>query len=365
MKQRLDTFPPAPWKPEQERRFNIETGFELITSPGHLTGMCEDAFSAHEAEGLVLHGDGAGSGPAPHLASRKAEELVQATIDAGPESEGPFSFVLASPINVPQQQDKVTLAMEQLFLRIHNALLEAAKQDSRISAFAPKKFEELYGHPFDPQNEDDARTFTKMLEKKHITTQIVLKFWTDVSGSRQLTIGSASDGRVYRLRQHHLEGLTQVDDLMARCVEAGLIPSDRLDNPPPVPLTEVYSASMNMKIPLLIRQQLGALVFKHRSDEVIPIGNYRDILLNFLGGFPQNTPRTEIKTHAVQPGDVYLVVSDGVTKAVSDGEIKEILETNAHLPPKERAAALAQFAKHKRASTGEPDDITAGIVAVQ
>jgi len=82
---------------------------------------------------------------------------------------------------------------------------------------------------------------------------------------------------------------------------------------------------------------------------------YRHVITRALGIDPEAAP--DLMEHTVQPGDRYLLCSDGLTEMVGDGDIGRILAGSA---PREAAQKLIDAANEQ----GGVDNITAVVVQV-
>jgi protein phosphatase len=111
------------------------------------------------------------------------------------------------------------------------------------------------------------------------TTLALLQFHND-----QVTLAHVGDSRVYRLREGRLSLLTRDDSLLSDQVESGLISA------------EEAGASRNRH---LVTQALGI------QEQLSP----------------------SLRVEDVQPGDVYLVCSDGLNDMVDDSDIELIVRS--------------------------------------
>ncbi len=126
------------------------------------------------------------------------------------------------------------------------------------------------------------------------TTLVVAVFRDDA-----LVLGHIGDSRCYRLRAGMLEQITRDHSLLQEQLDAGLITPEQAEH---------------SNIKNLVTRALGveALVL------------------------------TEVNEHAVEPGDVYLLCSDGLSDMVSDATIAKIMATETSL--ERQAAALVDAA---------------------
>ena len=107
----------------------------------------------------------------------------------------------------------------------------------------------------------------------------------------RLVLGHIGDSRCYRSRQKQLVQITKDHSLLQEQLDAGLI----------TPEQAAISANRN-----LVTRALGI-------DDFVQL---------------------EVHDHAVEPGDIYLMCSDGLSDMVEDGFIARVMETDATLDQK-------------------------------
>ncbi|WP_457636747.1 Stp1/IreP family PP2C-type Ser/Thr phosphatase [Oceanithermus sp.] len=83
---------------------------------------------------------------------------------------------------------------------------------------------------------------------------------------------------------------------------------------------------------------------------------WRNVITNALGSFPE--ARVDLIGLKVQPGDRFLLCSDGLSGVLEDSALQEILE---ELPPAESVKKLINLANE----WGGPDNISAIVVAIK
>jgi protein phosphatase len=115
----------------------------------------------------------------------------------------------------------------------------------------------------------------------------------------QVVIGHVGDSRAYRYRGTRLQQLTRDHSLLQEQLDAGLI----------TPEQALYATHKN-----LVTRAVGV----------------------------EDTVLLEVHSHDVQPADVYLMCSDGLSDMLSDGEIGQILGSSASLD--EASQALIEAA---------------------
>lgn len=127
-------------------------------------------------------------------------------------------------------------------------------------------------------------------------------------------IAHVGDSRAYLLRDGQLSQLTQDHSWVAERMRQGLLTPNEARN--------------------------------HR---------WRNVITNALGSFPE--ARVDLIGLKVQPGDRFLLCSDGLSGVLEDSVLQEILES---LPPAEAVEHLIKLANE----WGGPDNITAVVVAI-
>jgi protein phosphatase len=105
----------------------------------------------------------------------------------------------------------------------------------------------------------------------------------------RLWLGHIGDSRGYRFRNGHLEQLTRDHSLLQEQIDAGLITAEQA----------AYSMHKN-----LVTRAVGV-------DELVDL---------------------EIHDYPVEPGDVLLMCSDGLSDMLTDEQIEQLLRTNDSLP---------------------------------
>lgn len=129
----------------------------------------------------------------------------------------------------------------------------------------------------------------------------------------RLLLGHVGDSRCYRLRQGRLQQITRDHSLLQEQIDAGLI----------TPEQAAFSANKN-----LVTRAVGV----------------------------EDTVLLETHQHEVQPGDMYLMCSDGLSDMVDDTGIAQLLQTHAGLA--EGAQALIDAAN----DAGGKDNISVILV---
>jgi serine/threonine protein phosphatase PrpC len=138
-----------------------------------------------------------------------------------------------------------------------------------------------------------------------------------VSAGGSFYIGGVGDSRVYRLQNNMLEQLTTDHSLTQALVDAGTIEQEN--------------------------------VATHR---------YRNVLYRYLGT-KEGGNGTEARQLKPEPGDRFLLCSDGVTDGLDDEAIAQLLSENDH--PQNAAEIIVKAAE----DAGSKDNITAVVVFVE
>lgn len=125
-------------------------------------------------------------------------------------------------------------------------------------------------------------------------------------------IGNVGDSRAYQWREGHLEQVTRDQSLVARLVEEGALTPDEATRYP-----------------------------------------YKNVILSSIGS--EKRPPIDLYEIALEPGDLLVLCSDGLTRHVEDGEIAIIAGGE---PPDAAADALLRLARNR----GGEDNITVAII---
>ena len=132
----------------------------------------------------------------------------------------------------------------------------------------------------------------------------------------RMTVGHIGDSRLYRLRQHRFEQITRDHSLLQEQIDSGMISRDRAR----------YS-------------------------------RFKNVVTRAAGIDPE--VETEVHTHDVEPGDIYLLCSDGLSDMLTDKEIHAALGAlRSNLP--RAAQQLVQLAN----DSGGSDNISVILVRV-
>jgi len=143
-------------------------------------------------------------------------------------------------------------------------------------------------------------------------TTLVVALWHD----NQLTVGHIGDSRLYRLRGGALEQITRDHSLLQEQIDSGMITKEQA---------------------------------RHSQN--------KNLVTRAVGIDPE--VETEIHTYSVQPGDVYLLCSDGLSDMVTDEDVQLTLASlAANLPL--AAEQLVQLAN----DNGGRDNVSVILVRI-
>ena len=136
------------------------------------------------------------------------------------------------------------------------------------------------------------------------------------------------DSRCYRLRGGHFDMLTRDHSLVEEQIQAGLVTRLEAENSP-----------------------------------------IRNIITRAIGSHATVEP--EIAEHALEPGDVLLLASDGLTRELSDDAIEKLLEQytaeqtgHGHAPPASALRSACKALVEAANRSGGRDNITVLLIAV-
>ncbi|HET6491385.1 MAG TPA: Stp1/IreP family PP2C-type Ser/Thr phosphatase, partial [Burkholderiales bacterium] len=117
-------------------------------------------------------------------------------------------------------------------------------------------------------------------------TTLVVALWHD----NRITVGHIGDSRLYRLRDDTLEQITRDHSLLQEQIDSGMITKEQARHAP-----------------------------------------HKNLVTRAVGIDPEVEP--EVHTYSVQPGDIYLLCSDGLPDMVADEDIENTLASlKANLP---------------------------------
>ncbi len=333
-----------PPRETREKTFLIDAGEASIGSDNHTTGINEDYGYVDATHGLLLTADGLGSGPAPHLASRRAADIIR-NVGQGAETDPLFSSVLTAPLAHLQEQREVELALSEVMFQTDTDLRHAVEHDPNVRKSAIQKFRDVHQTSFNPWQAEDREALTDMVNNRHATTQIIAKFWKNTESMPQISIAWVGDSRLYRFRHGELEQLTKDDSVLQVCLEAGLITKKEFSHLPNLHTAEVMKRSEDVTINLRNRTWLRYLAGLHKDQQTFSLEPFSNMVINTLGGGAHMKTMPHIRTLPVETDDIYIGVSDGVTVVMSDHHLTRFMKLFGTLPAQDLAQKLKSIAR--------------------
>jgi PPM family protein phosphatase len=254
-------------------RSDIHLEVASATDAGTIRSINEDSIAADGELGLLVLADGMGGYKAGSVASSLATGIV---MDQLKRMLGELAPSPVRPFRLSPESLVVKSAVEKANLAIY----EAAQTNDKYTGMG--------------------------------TTVVLVLFHHGAA-----TIAHVGDSRVYRLRQAHLELMTQDHSLLQEQLKMGLI-----------------------------------------SPNETKGSHNRNLVSRALGVDPKVS--VDISEHEVQPNDIYLLCSDGLNDMVDDPDIELAMsELRANLPL--TASQLVQMAN----DNGGHDNISVLIAKVQ
>ena len=144
------------------------------------------------------------------------------------------------------------------------------------------------------------------------------------SASGRLGIGHVGDSRAYRYRNDRLECLTTDHTLVQELIDSGAITEADADGHP-----------------------LGYLLNRAVGTEP--------------------AVEAQVLTDAIEPGDLFLLCTDGLLAVLNDHDIRETLDRHLEGPPdfsSDRLEAITANLVHTANERGAPDNVTVGMIGV-
>jgi len=252
--------------------------FAMLSDRGRVRQGNEDAAGASPEHGVFVVCDGMGGAAAGEVASHLAVETFLHTLASARSAPGRIPPKAVASGRAPALNNHAGKAVGPYPSNHPHSRLHEAVRAANRAVF---------------------RHAQKSPALQGMGTTLVALLWDDVPDSPTLWLAHVGDSRCYRLRAGMLELLTQDHSVVEEQVRAGLI--SRID--------AAFS----------------------------PI---RNIITRAIGAQPVVEP--EIAAHGVQPGDLYLLASDGLTRDLNEPSIARILTRAAGPAALAEASALGE-----------------------
>ncbi len=267
--------------------------FAALSHCGRVRHTNEDACGARPERGVFAVCDGMGGAAAGEIASQLALNAFLAALDVSSRVQSNHGNNGRIPAQAAHS------SRTQLAQSVHNASMDhpaAHSTHARLEEAIRSANQAVFRQAQRSRARRGMGTTLVgvLLEGAAVSPDDALNLPPE---SPTLWLAHVGDSRCYRLRTGTLEQLTQDHSLVEEQIQAGL-------------LSRIQAVSS-------------------------PV---RNIITRAIGSMPTVEP--EVAAHATQPGDLYLLASDGLTRELDDAEITAILSrTASHVASWHKASA--------------------------
>lgn len=178
------------------------------------------------------------------------------------------------------------------------------------------------------------------MDSKMGATAAVSLFWKDQDNKQMISIGHVGDSRIYRFRSGKLEHLTLDDGIFKGSKRDGLKLQEEL-------------ANVDSKDAEILKIKINAYIFQNRHKVAQCLGNVN--------------MKPHLVSYPTEPGDVYLLVTDGITDNLTSQKITEIINSSKN--ETEIVDHLIQNSitesENHNSLRGKKDDMSAIVVKIK
>lgn len=388
---------------QQEKRSQLEAGFETISSTEH-PGRNEDAGYVKKEAGIFGVFDGLGGAPAGDLASRMAMmQLTKISMESAikhassPQElqdaiETANTFLADS--THPLTEAAVKKAMRTILKRMAKAIATVTETNDptikeAITQYANIKYRKILKHQLNPEDPSD-REIIRHAAADIGTTVSFAKIWNDENDKRYITSFQLGDSSIYRLRNGELTKITTDDSLLTDLQNVGLLPSEaeyerQTASSPHSPDFVDFSVSADdiiLRLPPnnplvhIANERKKAQDPESKNEIRLSVHEIRHYVTVHMNNQQKSALMARPTTSEVLDGDVFIAMTDGITDNLTWGEIQSLAERKKD-DPEQLALLLTSYAgkraqqekptpedPHALHPRAKPDDMTAVVIAV-